>query len=67
MDARALRRLDRLCSAEDAFLYGARQAADDRAFDVAGDGFHRFVVARLREGKAGFHDVHLQGGQLQQD
>jgi len=44
----------------DVVVVAARQAADDRALDLPGDGLHRLEVARRGDGKAGLDHVHAQ-------
>ena len=48
-------------------LAGARQPADDRAVDLAGDRLHRLEVARRGDREAGLDDVDAEPRKLVRD
>ena len=67
MDARPLGVLDGVPAGADIALHAARQAADDRAFDLAGDGLHGLEVAGAAGRETGLDDVHTQPRELVRD
>ncbi len=60
MDARLGGFLERLPGAVDVVVVAARQAANRRALDLAGDGLHGLEIAGRGDGEAGFDDVHAK-------
>ncbi len=68
MDAPAFaRRLDRLPGGVDVARHATGQTADDRAFDLAGDGLDGGEIPVADDGEAGLDDIDLQAGQLPGD
>ena len=60
-------RLDRLAGGVNVLRHATGQPADDRAFDLAGDGAHRREVTLADHRETGFDNVHAQAGQLAGD
>ena len=56
--------LDRVPGGVDVGLVGAREAADHRALDLAGDRLHRLEVAGRGDREAGLDHVHAEPGEL---
>ena len=67
MDARPLGVLDRVPGRVDVLEAGARQAADDRAVDLAGDRLDRLEIARRGDREARLDDVHAKARELVRD
>src|SRR5262245_58511025 len=61
------RRLDGVSGGIDVLGHAARKAADDRAFDLAGDFLDRGEVAFAGDGKTRFDDVDAKPGKLARD
>jgi hypothetical protein len=60
-------RFDGFAGGVDVARHAAGQAADDRAFDLAGDGADGGEIAVADDGKAGLDDIDAQAGQLAGD
>ena len=67
VDARALGVLDRVPGGVDVLHARARQAADDRALDLAGDRLDRLEVAGRGDREAGLDDVDAEARELVRD